>query len=89
MNKGDLINKVAESADLTKAQATAAVNAAFDAIHGALKAGDKATLTGFGTLSVSTRAERTGRNPATGKSITIPAKKSVKFKAGKELAESV
>ena len=89
MNKGDLISKVAENANLSKAQATEALNAVLDSIGGALKAGDKVTLVGFGTFSVSHRAERTGRNPQTNESITIPAKNVVKFKPGKELSDSV
>ncbi len=89
MNKGDLINKVAESAGLTKAQASAAVNTVFDSIGESLTSGDKVTLIGFGTFSVSSRDARQGRNPQTGETITIPAKSSVKFKAGKELTESV
>ncbi len=89
MNKGDLINKVAESAELTQAQAKTAVNSVFDAISGSLQDGDRVTLIGFGTFSVSHRAERQGRNPATGATITIAAKSNVKFKPGKELTESV
>jgi DNA-binding protein HU-beta len=89
MNKGDLINKVAEGAGITKAQASDALNAVIEGISGALKSGDKITLIGFGTFSVSQRDERTGRNPQTGASITIPAKKMVKFKPGKELSDSV
>ncbi|MAT54551.1 MAG: DNA-binding protein HU [Saprospirales bacterium] len=89
MNKGDLINKVAESAGLTKNQATAAVNAALDSIADSLKNGDKVTLIGFGTFSVSHRAARQGRNPQTGETIKIAAKSNVKFKAGKELTDAV
>lgn len=89
MNKGDLINKVAESAGLTKSQATSAVNSVFSAISESLQDGDKITLIGFGTFSVSKREARTGRNPATGASIKIDAKTSIKFKPGKELTESV
>ena len=89
MNKGDLINKVAESAGLTKAQATSAVNTVFEAVGESLTKGDKVTIIGFGTFSVSKREARQGRNPQTGKSITIAAKTSVKFKPGKELADSV
>ncbi|GAB4262231.1 MAG: HU family DNA-binding protein [Saprospiraceae bacterium] len=89
MNKGDLINKVAESAGLTKNQATAAVNAALDSIADSLKNGDKVTLIGFGTFSVSHRAARQGRNPQTGETIQIAAKSNVKFKAGKELTDAV
>ena len=89
MNKGDLINKVAESTGLAKTQSTSAVNAVLDAVSGSLTTGDKVTLIGFGTFSVARREARTGRNPQTGKAITIAAKSSVKFKAGKELTDSV
>ncbi|MCH2082873.1 MAG: HU family DNA-binding protein [Saprospiraceae bacterium] len=89
MNKGDLINKVAENASLSKSQATDALNAVLGAVGEALKGGDKVTLVGFGTFSVSHRAERTGRNPQTSESIIIPAKNVVKFKPGKELTDSV
>ncbi len=89
MNKGDLINKVAESTGLTKTQSTSAVNAVLDAVSGSLTKGDKVTLIGFGTFSVARREARTGRNPQTGKAIKIAAKSSVKFKAGKELTDSV
>ena len=89
MNKGDLINKVAESAELTQAQAKTAVNSVFESISDSLSDGGKVTLVGFGTFSVAHRAERQGRNPATGQTITIAAKNNVKFKPGKELTESV
>ena len=89
MNKGDLVTKVAETANITKAQATTAVNTVFDSVAEALKKGDKATLIGFGTFSVSERKARTGRNPQTGASIKISAKKVVRFKPGKELSETV
>jgi DNA-binding protein HU-beta len=89
MNKGDLINKIAESAKITKAQASEALNAVLDGVADALKSGDKVTLIGFGTFSVSTREARTGRNPQTGASIKIEAKNVVKFKPGKELSDSV
>ncbi len=89
MNKGDLVNKIAEDAGLTKAQATAALKSTLDAIAAAMKAGDKVTLIGFGTFSVSERAAREGRNPRTGKTIKIEAKKTAKFKGGKELNDSL
>lgn len=90
MNKGDLISKIAESAKITKAQATDALNAVLDGIGEELKKdGGKVTLIGFGTFSVSEREARTGRNPQTGASIKIDAKKVVKFKPGKELSDSV
>lgn len=89
MNKGDLIGKIAESAGISKAQATQALNTTLDAIGSALKDGDKVTLIGFGTFSVSHRKARQGRNPQTGETLTIAAKNLVKFKPGKELADSV
>ena len=89
MNKGDLINAVASGAGITKAQATDAVSAVFDSIEGTLKKGDKASFIGFGTFSISKRAAREGRNPATGATIKIAASNQVKFKAGKALKDSV
>ncbi len=89
MNKGDLIDQMAADAGISKVQATEALNSALTSIRKALKKGDKVTLVGFGTFSITKRAARTGRNPQTGESIKIKAKKIVKFKAGKELAEYV
>lgn len=89
MNKGDLINKVAESAGLTKTQSEAAVNSVFDSITESLQSGDKVTLIGFGTFSAAHREARQGRNPATGQTITIAAKTSAKFKAGKGLTDAL
>ena len=89
MNKGELVTKIAEKADLSKTQAQDALNAALDAIGDALKDDDKVTLIGFGTFSLNHRAAREGRNPQTGKTIQIAAKNLVKFKPGKELADSV
>lgn len=89
MNKGDLINKIAEDANISKAQAGEALNAVINGISGALKDGDKVSLIGFGTFSVSHRPARTGRNPQTGASIQIAARNAVKFKAGKELTGKV
>lgn len=88
MNKGDLIKAISEQSGISKTQATDALNAVISGITGALTAGEKVTLVGFGTFSVSERAARTGRNPATGKAIKIAAKKQVKFKAGKELDDA-
>ena len=82
MNKGDLINKIAESAKITKAQATDALNAVLDGINGELKTGGKVTLIGFGTFSVSVREARTGRNPQTGKELKIAATTVPRFTAG-------
>lgn len=89
MNKADLVTAMAEGAELTKNQATDAMNCLLDSIVGTLKKGDKVTLVGFGTFQISARAARTGRNPATGKAIKIPAKNVVRFKAGKEFTETV
>ena len=89
MNKGDLVNNIAENAGITKVQATEALNATLNAIANGLKGGDKITLVGFGTFSVSERAARTGRNHSTGKEIKIEAKKVVRFKPGKELDGNV
>jgi len=89
MNKGDLINSVADKAGLTKAQATDAVNAVFDDVQSCLQKGDKAQFVGFGTFSTSIRNARDGRNPATGATIKIPRKTLVKFKAGKALTEAM
>ena len=89
MNKAELIEQVAESAELSKAAASRAVDAVLDGITGALKAGDKAVLVGFGTFEVGSRSARIGRNPRTGETINIPASKSPKFKAGKAFKDAV
>jgi DNA-binding protein HU-beta len=86
MNKGELIDYIASEAGLTKSQAADALNAVLTAIQKTLKKGDKVTLVGFGTFSVTKRAARTGRNPKTGATIKIPAKKVAKFKAGREFS---
>lgn len=89
MNKGELVEKVAKECALSKAAAEQVVVSIFGAITDAMAAGDKVTLIGFGTFSVSERAAREGRNPQSGKTISIPAKKVVKFKAGAKLVDSV
>ncbi|MFM2018287.1 MAG: hypothetical protein RL007_1943 [Bacteroidota bacterium] len=89
MNKAELIEAIANSAKITKADAQRALDATIDNVSKALKKGDKVALVGFGTFSVAKRAARTGRNPQTGKSIKIAAKKVAKFKAGIELAKTV
>ena len=89
MNKAQLIDAMADKAGLTKADAKKALDAFIGATTDALKAGDRVALIGFGSYSVSERSARTGRNPQTGKEITIAAKKVVKFKAGAELADAV
>jgi DNA-binding protein HU-beta len=89
-SKADLLNSIVDSVDgITRRQATAAFDAVFGAISDALKAGESAKIPGFGSFAVSERGARKGRNPATGESITIKASKGVRFKAGKELKESV
>lgn len=89
MNKQDLVSKVADSADISKAKAALAVDAVIDAIKASLQGGDDVRLVGFGTFSVAQRAATTGRNPRTGEPINIPASKQPKFKAGKELKDAV
>ena len=89
MNKAELIDSIASKAGLSKADAKRALDAFVDSTTGALKKGDRVALVGFGSFAVSKRNARTGRNPQTGKPITISAKKVVKFKAGSELADSV
>ena len=89
MNKTELVNAIAEKAQLTKVQAKAALEASLEAIAEELAKGEKVALIGFGTYSVVEKGERTGINPATKAKITIPAKKVIKFKAGAELAEKV
>ncbi len=89
MNKADLVEAVAADAGLSKSQAQAALDSFLGNIESALKDGDKVTLVGFGTFSTSSRSARTGRNPQTGKAIQIPAKKVVKFAAGKSLKGAV
>ena len=89
MNKTELIDQMAASADISKAAAGRALDAAVEAIKGALKAGDSVNLIGFGTFYVGERAARTGRNPQTGKTIEIKAAKSPKFRPGKTLKDAV
>ena len=89
MNKSELIDAVANDADLSKAKAGAAVEAALDAISDALSGGDSVALVGFGTFSVRERDARTGRNPRTGESIQIAASRVPVFKAGKALKDAV
>ena len=89
MNKAELIDYVAEKAELTKADAQNAVDAVFEGITSTLKKGNDARFVGFGTFSVAKRAATTGRNPRTGEAIKIPASKNAKFKAGKELKDAV
>lgn len=89
MNKSELIDAIAASADISKAAAGRALDAMVSSITGALKGGDQVTLIGFGTFSVKDRAARTGRNPQTGAEIQIAAAKVPSFKAGKALKDAV
>lgn len=89
MNKAELIDAVAEAADISKASATRAVDALFDNIIAALKKDDQVTLVGFGTFNVRSRAARAGRNPQTGETIQIKASKIPGFKPGKALKDAV
>ncbi len=89
MNKAQLIDAIAGEANMTKADAKRALDAFVTTTTGALKKGDRVALVGFGSFSVAKRNARTGRNPQTGKPITMSAKKVVKFKAGSELSGAV
>ena len=89
MTKEELIAEAAQKAGISKAAAGRALNSIINSIQKALKKGDKVTLVGFGTFSVAKRKARTGRNPATGALIKIPAAKVPKFKAGKKLKDAV
>ena len=89
MNKSDLVDAIADSAGLSKADAGRAVDSFVNTVTGALKGGDAVSLVGFGTFSVRDRAARTGRNPRTGETIKIKASKNPAFKAGKALKDAV
>ena len=89
MNKSDLIDAIAMSADISKAAAGRALDATVDTIADALKEGDQVALVGFGTFQVKDRAARTGRNPQTGEPIEIKASRVPGFKAGKALKDAV
>ena len=89
MNKTELVEKIAAGAGISKVEAKKALDAAVAAIKDALVAGDKISLIGFGTFSVSERPAREGINPATKQKITIAAKKVAKFKAGAELTDAI
>ena len=89
MNKAELIEKIAKDANMTKVQANEAVDSFTSSVVATLKKGDKVTLVGFGTFSVTARAARNGRNPQTGATIKIKARKVPKFKAGKDFSESI
>jgi len=89
MNKGELAAAVADQTNLSKSQASEAVDAVFDSITGALKKGQEVRILGFGNFSISQRAASTGRNPQTGEKINIKASKQAKFKPGKGLKDAV
>lgn len=89
MNKSELIDAMAASSGLTKADAGRALDGFISSVTNALSSGDSVTLVGFGTYSVKERAERVGRNPQTGKEITIKASKIASFKAGQNLKNAV
>lgn len=89
MSKTELVEFIAAKAGLTKADAGRALDATLEAIEGALKKGEKVPLVGFGTFAVSKRAAREGRNPQTGATVKIPARKAVTFKAGTALKAAV
>lgn len=89
MNKGELIDAVAQAADISKADAQRALDAVVAAVTGALKQGDQVSLVGFGTFAVKERAARTGRNPKTGEPVEIKASRNPVFKPGKALKDAV
>ena len=89
MNKSELVDSIAESADISRAKANDALNAALGAITASLAKGEEVSLVGFGTFKVSKRAARTGRNPQTGESIKIAASTVPGFKAGRPLKDAV
>lgn len=89
MNKADLINSISEKTGLTKARSNEVIDAFLDSVTESLSSGEKVTLVGFGTFTTSQRDARKGRNPKTGESIDIPAKKVARFKAGSDLTKSV
>ena len=89
MNKGQLIDNIAESADISKASAGRALDAFVETVTAALVAGDNVSLIGFGAFTVKERAARTGRNPQTGEPLEIKAAKVPAFKAGKSLKDAI
>jgi DNA-binding protein HU-beta len=89
VNKAELVDKIADTAGLNKAEAERALNAFIETIQGAVSSDDKVTLPGFGSFSRSSRAARTGRNPRTGEPVQIAASKGVKFSAGAAFKSAV
>lgn len=89
MNKAELIDKLAKDSGITKTQANDVLDSFTNSVVASLKKGDRVTLVGFGTFSVSERSARNGRNPQTGEVIKIKARKVPKFKAGKEFSTKI
>lgn len=89
MNKQQLIDSAADAADLSRSDVSRALEAVLGSVTDALKAGEKVTLTGFGTFEVRERSARTGRNPQTGETMDVPASRAPAFKAGKALKDAV
>ncbi|MCB1631598.1 MAG: HU family DNA-binding protein [Pseudomonadales bacterium] len=89
MNKAELVDLIADKADISKASAARVLDATLEGIVAALRDGDQVALVGFGTFSVKQRAERQGRNPKTGEAMTIAASRSVGFKPGKTLRDAI
>lgn len=89
MNKAELIEIIAKDSGITKVEASAVLNSFIDAITKSMKTGNKVTIVGFGTFSVSRKAARQGRNPQTGESIKIKARKVARFKAGNNLSKRI
>ena len=89
MTKAELIERMAQRAKISKRGAGIALNTFVESVTNALKSGDKVALVGFGTFSVSKRKARTARNPRTGETIEVPAKRAPKFKAGRDLKNAV
>ncbi len=89
MTKAELIEKIAAKAKISKKAANTALNTFVDSVTAALKRGDRVALVGFGTFSVAKRKARTARNPRTGETINVPARKAPKFKPGRELKKAV
>jgi DNA-binding protein HU-beta len=89
MNKNDLVESIANSAQISKSAAERGLNGLLSSLSAAIKDGKRVTLTGFGSFSVVDRAPRTGRNPKTGETIPIPSRRVVKFRPGKELSVKI
>ena len=89
MNKADLVDRIAAACEISKAQATTAIDTAIDSITASLKKGERVALIGFGTFGVSQRKARNGRNPQTGATIKIAARRVAKFTPGAELKKAV